>query len=152
MELLSTMQIVSTIEDMRDACATARAAAGTRSKLGLVPTMGALHEGHLSLIRAAKRDCDVVAVSIFVNPAQFAPHEDFERYPRPFEQDCAMLEDEGVDLLFAPPAKQMYPHGVGSSDRKTQLRSLFYKRWSAISISPCSLWCVRPCASVMVSR
>lgn len=71
--------------------------------------MGALHEGHLSLVRAAKAQADVVAASIFVNPTQFGPNEDFTRYPRAFERDCELLKKEGVDFLFAPSADEMYP-------------------------------------------
>lgn len=81
-------------------------------RLGLVPTLGALHEGHLSLIRAAKTSCPVVAASIFVNPTQFGPDEDMAKYPRPFERDRELLENEGVDLLFAPPVEEMYPSGA----------------------------------------
>ncbi len=74
--------------------------------------MGALHAGHLSLVRTAKAKCSAVVVSIFVNPTQFAPGEDFEKYPRTFEADCAALEAEGVDVLFAPEAAEMYPEGA----------------------------------------
>ena len=80
--------------------------------LGFVPTMGALHDGHLSLVRRAKAECDVVAASIFVNPLQFAPGEDLARYPRTFDEDCGLLEAEGVEALFAPEAAEMYPDGA----------------------------------------
>jgi pantoate--beta-alanine ligase len=81
------------------------------SVLGFVPTMGALHEGHLSLVRRARSECDAVVASIFVNPLQFAPGEDLAKYPRTFEADCRALETEGVDVLFAPDAAEMYPNG-----------------------------------------
>lgn len=103
------MKTYNTIRDMR---AASRAARRTGLRLGLVPTMGALHEGHLSLIRAAKASCQVVAASIFVNPKQFGPNEDLAKYPRPLERDRELLENEGVDLLFAPPVDEMYPNGT----------------------------------------
>ena len=73
--------------------------------------MGALHEGHLSLVRTARAQCGAVAVSIFVNPAQFGPGEDLSKYPRQFERDCQLLETEGIEILFAPPVEEMYPGG-----------------------------------------
>ena len=105
------MLIFKTIAEAQSACAQLR---GEGRILGLVPTMGALHEGHLSLVRAAKAECDIAAVSIFVNPTQFGPNEDFSKYPRTFEQDCALLEREGVDLIFAPTVDDMYPAGVST--------------------------------------
>src|SRR5262245_242983 len=85
---------------------------GAGRSLGLVPTLGALHEGHASLFRRARSECDRVAMSIFVNPLQFGPGEDYERYPRPFENDLAIAEKEGVDAVFAPGEKEMYPRGA----------------------------------------
>lgn len=89
-----------------------RALTRAGKRLGFVPTMGALHEGHLSLVRAARAACDVVAASIFVNPTQFGPSEDLAKYPRSFERDCELMESEGVELLFAPSAEEMYPAGA----------------------------------------
>lgn len=82
--------------------------------IGLVPTMGALHEGHLSLIREARRMSDVVVVSVFVNPTQFGPGEDFERYPRNLTNDTALLTDYNVDYIFAPPVEEIYPKGFST--------------------------------------
>jgi len=92
--------------------AASRAARRAGKRLGFIPTMGALHEGHLSLVRAARSSCDALAASIFVNPTQFAPNEDLEKYPRSFERDRELLEREGVELLFAPSVEEMYPAGA----------------------------------------
>jgi pantoate--beta-alanine ligase len=80
-------------------------------EIGLVPTMGTLHDGHLALVRAARAECDVVVASVFVNPAQFGAGEDLERYPRDLDRDRTLLEDAGVDYVFAPPGDEMYPPG-----------------------------------------
>ncbi len=106
--MTADMRILKSPEDMHAACAR-RKREGKR--IGFVPTMGALHEGHLSLIRSAKAQSDVVAASIFVNPLQFAPTEDLDKYPRQFERDRELLEKEGCDLLFAPDTNDMYPEG-----------------------------------------
>lgn len=103
------MRILRTSDEMHAACAQLKREG---RRIGFVPTMGALHEGHLSLVRAARAQCDIVAASIFVNPLQFAPTEDLDKYPRPFERDRQLLEAERCDLLFAPDAKDMYPAGA----------------------------------------
>ncbi|HUT46336.1 MAG TPA: pantoate--beta-alanine ligase [Sedimentisphaerales bacterium] len=100
------MEVAKTIEEVRNLVNAARSEG---RKIGLVPTMGALHIGHISLIEAAVKNCDFVIVSIFVNPAQFGPGEDFEKYPRPLEADLEMCKKAGVDVVFAPEPEQMYP-------------------------------------------
>jgi pantoate--beta-alanine ligase len=97
------MKIVRTIAEVREL--------PRKGHVGLVPTMGAFHEGHLSLFRAARAECDTVVVSLFVNPTQFAPHEDLARYPRDEARDAGLAEREGVDMLFAPGVDELYPAG-----------------------------------------
>ncbi len=107
------MQVLRTVAELRRWSRTLRAAGG--NIIGLVPTMGALHEGHASLIRAARAGCAQVAVSLFVNPTQFGPNEDFARYPRSFEADGALAEAAGADVLFAPTVEELYPNGAEST-------------------------------------
>ena len=102
------MQIVETIAEVRRAVGKAKAEV---KKVGLAPTMGAFHAGHIELMRTARRECGFVIVSVFVNPAQFAPSDDFGRYPRDLEADAEIAKTESVDLIFAPSATEIYPEG-----------------------------------------
>ena len=111
---MSAPAIHRTVLDFRAACDAARAAG---ARLGFVPTLGALHAGHLHLVRVARRHADRVAVSIFVNPTQFGPNEDFSRYPRNLERDVELLAGAGADLVLAPSADEVYPKG-----EKTRVR------------------------------
>jgi len=105
------MKVVRTVSALRREVARARAQG---ARIGFVPTMGALHEGHLSLIRRARRETDYVVVSIFVNPTQFGPGEDYDRYPRTFADDRRAAAEAGTDLIFAPTVSEMYPEGFST--------------------------------------
>jgi len=105
------VEIIRTIAWMKEQARQARA---ENRIIGLVPTMGALHRGHLALMERARRECSTVVASIFVNPKQFGPAEDFSKYPRTFDSDREMLEQAGVDFLFAPEASEIYPQGFSS--------------------------------------
>lgn len=111
------MQTVTRMSELRKAVDSLRA----RGEVALVPTMGALHEGHLTLVREARKHAASVAVSIFVNPTQFGPNEDLSAYPRQLAEDSRLLEAEGVDLLWAPPAEEMYPGGFTTTVSVTGL-------------------------------
>ncbi|MGD0522338.1 MAG: pantoate--beta-alanine ligase [Terracidiphilus sp.] len=106
------MEILRTVAELRHWSRHERNFGG--KIIGLVPTMGALHAGHASLIRAAAASCGRVAVSIFVNPTQFGPNEDYDRYPRTFEADCVLAEAEGADVIFAPTVEELYPPGAST--------------------------------------
>jgi pantoate--beta-alanine ligase len=108
----SGVTLVRAKPDLRTALAQARAEGAS---IALVPTMGSLHEGHLSLLGAARAECDVVVMSLFVNPTQFGPSEDFERYPRDEERDLKLAGEAGVDIVFAPPVEEVYPRGFATA-------------------------------------
>ncbi len=108
---MTGIAIFETVAAMRQAVAGWHAAGET---VGLVPTMGALHDGHIALVKEAQRRAQRVIVTIFVNPTQFAPHEDFKKYPRTFDDDCARLVAAGADAVFFPPVEEMYPAGFAT--------------------------------------
>jgi pantoate--beta-alanine ligase len=112
------MKVARTPAEVRDALAAARR---DGLRIGLVPTMGYLHEGHLSLLEAARDDCDIVVMSLFVNPAQFRPGEDFDSYPRDEKRDLELAEQAGADLVYAPGAADIYPEGFRTEVRVTGL-------------------------------
>jgi len=112
------MQVLSTKDEFREHLENVRALGRT---VGLVPTMGALHEGHLSLLRAAAADCDVVALTIFVNPLQFGAGEDLSAYPRPLDRDLELAEEAGADVVFTPTTDEMYPEPTLSTVHIEQL-------------------------------
>jgi pantoate--beta-alanine ligase len=105
------MQIIRAVDELRQ---WTRANRSKTNTIGIVPTMGALHAGHASLIRAARDFCGCVVVSIFVNPTQFGPNEDYARYPRTFDADCALAEAEGATVVFAPTVEKLYPPGAAT--------------------------------------
>lgn len=106
------MQMIRTVSDLRAALAAERSAGRS---IGFVPTMGYLHIGHLTLVKNSQLNCDVTVVSIFVNPTQFAPNEDLTQYPRDLPHDLKLLEEQGVDYVFAPHVEEMYPDGSGKT-------------------------------------
>ena len=131
------MNIITSLSEMQS---TAESLQNQGKRIGFVPTMGFLHEGHLSLMRASRKECDVTVVSIFVNPTQFGPQEDLDRYPRDAEGDRKKCESAGADILFMPGAKEMYPEkptvfvtveGVSTSSRARSVPAISaeWQRW-----------------------
>ena len=112
------MNVARTPAEVREALATARR---ENRRIGLVPTMGYLHKGHLSLLAAAREECDIVVMSLFVNPAQFRPGEDFDSYPRDEESDLRLAEEAGADLVYAPASADVYPDGFSTEVRVSGL-------------------------------
>jgi len=115
---VSGIPVYRTIAEVREAVGAARTAG---RRVGVVPTMGAMHEGHLSLIRAAAQETDYVVVTVFVNPTQFGPDDDLERYPRQLQQDCRLVREAGADAVFAPTNEEMYPPGYETYVEITRL-------------------------------
>jgi len=105
------VKLIRAKDELRAALASVR---GEGRSIGLVPTMGCLHEGHLSLLRAARAECDVVVMTLFVNPTQFGPGEDLDRYPRDEQRDLRLAEEAGADLVYAPPVAEVYPNGFST--------------------------------------
>lgn len=116
------MQIINKLDALRDSIVDLRSKG---RKIGLVPTMGALHDGHMSLVKAAKESADAIVTSIFVNPTQFGEGEDLDAYPRTMDEDCAKLEAEGVSIVWAPPVSEVYPDGFSTSVHMTGLSDDF---------------------------
>jgi pantoate--beta-alanine ligase len=117
-----SVKVISSILELRPLISEAQCSS---ISIGFVPTMGALHEGHLSLVRMSKQECGMTVVSIFVNPTQFGANEDFSKYPRTFEDDCKLLESEGVDIVFAPQASEMYPAGASVAISVGEIATVF---------------------------
>jgi len=115
---------INTVRTKRDLHTIVERTHQAGKTIGLVPTMGALHDGHLSLVRQAKKNCDVVCVTLFVNPTQFGPGEDFSAYPRDEEKDKALLQSVGADLLYAPSVDEMYPDGTAATISAGKLGSV----------------------------
>src|SRR5262245_56332816 len=113
---MATPSVIDTVATAAELRAAVGAWRRKNARVALVPTMGALHEGHLALVREARARAEKVVVSIFVNPAQFAPHEDFARYPRDLQADCEKLQTVGAtDLIYAPDIREMYPEGFATT-------------------------------------